>query len=48
MKGLHFLLRTLGLGALAAVALSSELAEAQPDPYPYDAVTPCRPGRSAS
>jgi len=42
MKNLITLARTLGLGALAAVALSSGLAEAQAGPYQFYAVTPCR------
>jgi hypothetical protein len=42
MKNLSTLARTLGLGALAAVVLSSGVAEAQSGPYQYYAVTPCR------
>lgn len=42
MKNLVTLARTLGLGALAAVVLSSGLAEAQAGPYQYYAVSPCR------
>ncbi len=42
MKNLVTLARTLGLGALAAVVLSSGLAEAQAGPYQYYAITPCR------
>lgn len=42
MKNLVTLARTLGLGALAAVALSSGVAEAQAGPYQYYAVSPCR------
>jgi hypothetical protein len=42
MKNPVTLARTLGLGALAAVVLSSGLAEAQAGPYQYYAVTPCR------
>ena len=38
MKNLVTLARTLGLGALAAVVLSSGLAEAQAGPYQYYAV----------
>lgn len=42
MKNLVTLARTLGLGALAAVALTSGLAEAQAGPYQYFAISPCR------
>jgi hypothetical protein len=42
MKNLVTLARTLGLGAVAAVVLSSGLVEAQAGPYQYYAITPCR------
>ncbi len=42
MKNLVNLTRTFVLGALAAAALSSGLAEAQAGPYQFYAVTPCR------
>ncbi len=42
MKNLVNLVRTLGLGALAAAALLSGVVEAQSGPYQYYAVSPCR------